>query len=227
MNELTPTAALLWEGRVAARRGPKPAMTLEQIAEAGVAIADEQGLDAVSMQAVADSLGFTKMSLYRYVAGKDELLAVMVEHAAGDPPALPARAGWRKQLGVWADALIESWLLHPWLPWATVGDRDMGPREVAWVECALRPLTRTRLTTSEQLDAVFLLFGHLRNTQSLTSAGTQPWHEPGVMAMLERHQDRYPALLGASAAKLSRDNGRAFGLACILDGIEAQHQGRG
>lgn len=223
------TTELLWEGRSAARRGPKPALSLTQIAATGVAIADAVGLEAVSMQRIADELEFTKMSLYRYVASKSELVSVMIELAVGEPPDLAkVRGGWRCHVETWAKHLTASWQDHPWLPYATIGERTMGPREIDWVECALRPLTETRLTDAEQLDAVFLLFGHLRNTQSTATAGTQPWTDPARIALVQDHAERFPALASVVTRRLRRpaDSGRAFGLARVLDGIETLHDSR-
>lgn len=220
------TTALLWEGRTPAARGPAATLSVDAIAAAGVAIADQHGIGAVSMQAVAESLGFTKMALYRHVRGKDELLAVMVEAAVEDVPELGRRRNWRAQLEAFASALADVWARHPWVPWVTRGRRQMGPREVAWVEAALQPLTRTRLTPTERLDAVFLLFGHLRNTHSLDTAGTQPWHEPALGERIRQHPEHYPALADMPADGVSADNGRSFGLARILDGIERLHESR-
>ena len=86
-------------------RGPKPALTLEAIAETAIRVADADGLDAVSMQRVAAELGFTKMALYRYLPGKSDLLALMVEHALGGPPDL-GDVTWRQGLRAWAHALL-------------------------------------------------------------------------------------------------------------------------
>ena len=58
-------------------RGPKPALTVEAIVDAAIELADSGGLEAVSMASVAKRLGFTTMSLYRYVTSKDELLQLM------------------------------------------------------------------------------------------------------------------------------------------------------
>ena len=58
-------------------------MSLEGIAQAGIEIADAEGIAAVTMERVADALGFTKMSLYRYVPGKNELVALMIDSALG------------------------------------------------------------------------------------------------------------------------------------------------
>jgi AcrR family transcriptional regulator len=61
-----------------------------------VKVADAGGISAVSMQRVASDLGYPKMSLFRYVTGKAELLAVMIEEAMGAPPDMTAVAGgWR------------------------------------------------------------------------------------------------------------------------------------
>lgn len=226
MSTESATTTLLWDGRTPAARGPAATLSIEAIAAAGVAIADEHGIGAVSMQAVAESLGFTKMALYRHVRGKDELLAVMVEAAVEEVPRLDARQPWRERITVFADALADVWRRHPWVPWVTRGRRLMGPREVAWVECALEPLVDTSLTPTERLDAVFLLFGHLRNTHSLDTAGTQPWHDPALGERLRQSAEHYPALADLSSVGASEDNGRSFGLERILDGIERLHESR-
>jgi AcrR family transcriptional regulator len=80
------------------------------------------------MQHVAAELGVTKMALYRYLSGKTDLIAVMAEEAIGDPPDLSGvPGGWRPKVVEFTRLLAESWRLHPWLPWITIGDRVMGP----------------------------------------------------------------------------------------------------
>ena len=103
----TRTVELLWGMRAASTRGPKATLNVEKIAAAAVAVADTDGIDAVSMQRVAEDLSFTKMSLYRHVAGKADLVAVMIEHAVGTPPDLHrVKGGWRPRLETrWPEAL--------------------------------------------------------------------------------------------------------------------------
>lgn len=84
---------LLWERRERPRSGPKPAHSIEQITKAAIEIADADGLAAVAMQRVASKLGFTKMALYRYVAGRSELIALMIDAALGAPPELADVSG--------------------------------------------------------------------------------------------------------------------------------------
>jgi AcrR family transcriptional regulator len=218
------TIDLLWGHRPAATRGPKPALTIDRIAGAAVAVADAEGIDAVSMQRVAESLSFTKMSLYRYVAGKSDLLAVMVEHAVGEPPDLSrVRSGWRARVERWAALLSASWDEHPWLPGATTGRRVMGPREIGWVEAGVAALEGTALTPAERFDVVVSISGNLRNTQSAGVAGTQPWHEGPHARLIGADTARFPALAGLLTARpRTPRQTRDFGLRCLLDGVAAQ-----
>ncbi|WMT39475.1 TetR/AcrR family transcriptional regulator [Paenibacillus sp. D2_2] len=73
--------ALSWGLVEPPKRGPKREMSIEKIVKAAITIADEEGLSAVSMNRIATTLGFTTMSLYRYVPGKDDLLLLMMDAA--------------------------------------------------------------------------------------------------------------------------------------------------
>src|SRR4051794_5684360 len=68
------TIELMWGAPGSPRRGPKPKITAEMIVQAAVAVADAEGLAALSMRRVADELDVAAMSLYTYVPGKAELL---------------------------------------------------------------------------------------------------------------------------------------------------------
>lgn len=240
------TLELLWGLREPPSRGPKRAMSVRQVAEAGVAIADSEGLGAISMQRVAGELNYTKMSLYRYVRSKAELLAVMTDLAVGDPPDLgPPEDGWRARLGRWARLMRATWMVHPWLPhvaeWQAspgavrpvTGDRALGPNEVAWVEAATGTLAGLGLPPQEQLDAVFLVSAHLRATQAMTTYGVLPWtlglpHEEMLERLRGEHEERFPALTELAAS--THDPGHSafeFGLARILDGLELLIRERG
>ncbi|MEQ4204330.1 TetR/AcrR family transcriptional regulator [Actinopolymorpha sp. B17G11] len=230
---------LLWGLRQPSSLGPKRALSVRQIAEAGVAIADAQGLAAISMQRVAGELDYTKMALYRYVRSKAELLAVMTDLAIGDPPDLgPPEDGWRTRLERWARLIRATWNRHPWLPhvseWqASPGavrpvsnDRIMGPNEVAWVETATSTLSGLGMSPQEQLDAVFLVSAHLRATQAMTTYGLLPWtlglpHEEMLDRLRGGHEQRFPTLSRLAAS--THDPAHSafeFGLARILDGLE-------
>ncbi|WP_433331057.1 TetR/AcrR family transcriptional regulator [Spirillospora sp. CA-294931] len=216
-------ADLLWDGREPSSRGPKAAFSRAHVARTAMDLADAEGLQAVSMQRVASELGFTKMALYRYVSGKAELIALMIEEAVGVAPDLDAvPGGWRPRLQELARCLAEAWDLHPWLPWITVGDRIMGPRELAWTERALTALNGLGLDDHERMDAVALVFGHVRNSRSAATAGTQTWTSGTTGAIMREvvaaHADRFPSVAGLPPGAAPDAKGE-FGLHRILDGL--------
>ena len=106
-----------WGARDQPTKGPRPALSLERILAAAITVADRDGLDGVSMARVAAEVGSAPMSLYRYVATKDELLLLMVDAALGLPPEATdgaAASGWRAGLEGWGTAVYDRYLRHPW-----------------------------------------------------------------------------------------------------------------
>ncbi|MFE6051315.1 TetR/AcrR family transcriptional regulator C-terminal domain-containing protein [Kitasatospora sp. NPDC056446] len=220
------TVRLLWGPPARPTRGPKPALSLERIAAAGVEAADAEGLGAVSMQKVAGLLDFTKMSLYRYVPGKAELVALMVESALDEPPAPATGTDWRKQLFDWAHHLTRLFVRHPWLLDATNGPRVVGPKELAWLERVVAALDGHGLTGPERMDAAVLLAGHVRGiAEQSRAAGPSGSPEAALLALLgavvRENADRYPAVAAAMADPDGRDQALDFGLERILDGLAA------
>jgi AcrR family transcriptional regulator len=101
-----------------ARREPstrRPRFSREQIAAAALAIADGEGFEAVSMRRIAAMLGAGTMSLYRYIATKADLIALLDDALFAEalvPGALPA--DWREALSLVARQTRRTYLHHPW-----------------------------------------------------------------------------------------------------------------
>jgi AcrR family transcriptional regulator len=238
-----PTAFdLLWGTRDRPRRGPRPSLSLDRIVAEAISLADADGQANLSMQHLAERLGCAKMALYRYVPGKSELVALMVDAALGDPPEPPAQPPptsptgrtpasgeqrWRTVLRLWATTINARYRLHPWAIDATVGARPTGPHEMAWMETALAALAGTGLTGPERLDAVALLNGHVRSLVQVTPAGGGDLEAEiarQVGAALAANPDRYPQVLAAfsdSPQSAGRNNALDFGIDRILDGLAA------
>jgi AcrR family transcriptional regulator len=181
---LPATVAAAWGVRERPHKGPKPALSLARIVSAAVRVADAEGLDAVSMGRVAAELGAAPMSLYRHVAGKDELRTLMVDAAWGAPPdgalsdgalsdgalsdgALSDRAGagegWRAGLARWAWALRTGARRHPWVVRIPLNSLPILPNEVGWFELALACMRDTGLTEARKASVIMLLAGYVRN----------------------------------------------------------------
>ncbi|MEU8248839.1 TetR/AcrR family transcriptional regulator C-terminal domain-containing protein [Nonomuraea sp. NPDC048916] len=225
-------ADLLWGIRAEGSRGPKPMLTLDRIADAAIGIADAEGLTAVSMQRVSAELGFTKMALYRYLPGKKELVAVIVERALGEPPDLQDMT-WRAGLRAWAHALLAAHLRHPWTLEAVMLPRPVGPNELSWMEAALALLVDTGLTGAERLDIFAVLTGQVRVIahQARATSRSEDHFLTAIGDVLTKHADRFPALARtvaeATMSAAGQNQAFDFGLERILDGLQALIEGRG
>lgn len=227
---------LLWGVDVPGRRGPRPGRTIQELGAAGIRIADRDGLDAVSMKAVATELGMTTMSLYRYVAAKEQLLEVMVDVAYGPPPAEAQGGPWRGHLERWARRLAAVCVEHPWLVTVQLSTPPSTPNALAWTDSGLRAFGATVLPTHERLSSLLVVDGYVRAhvRMSLQFGLLEPTAAPdpdavqyavGVGELL--HGDRYAALVEALPS-LS-DEGEPFypselefGIRVVLDGIAAR-----
>src|SRR6516164_7520004 len=134
----------LWRHRGATvptpRRGPRPRLDLDEILRVAIAIADADGLDAVSTRTVAARFGRTAMALYPYVGDKENLLALMQDQASAMPVWRDPATNLADALQAWARALFQTYLAHPWLterPWSQA---SQGPHEQDWLERLLRIL---------------------------------------------------------------------------------------
>lgn len=237
MDDTAAAFSLLWDPQVMPRRGPRPTLTFESIAWAGIEIADREGLAGLTMHGVAQSLGVTKMALYRYVPGKAELVALMVDIGIGQPTFSDAVTDWRSELHRWSRDLFEQFRDHPWSLEATLGIRAIGPNELGWIESAVAALTGIGLKGGEVLDVAATLVGHVRNlAQQLTAmavpdsaAANGTAADPGSAMVawltLLRHgrETQYPALVAAlesATGEGAQNQALEFGLELILDGVE-------
>ena len=77
------TLALLWRADPPSRRGPRPRLDLDAVVDAAIALADDRGLPALTMRALAARLRVSAMTLYGYVPGREELVDLMLDALYG------------------------------------------------------------------------------------------------------------------------------------------------
>lgn len=124
-----------------ARPGPRQGLTVDAIVEAAIALADAEGIGAVSMRAVGERVGRSGMALYTYVPGKSELLDLMYDLAHAELPAdYDLTDGWRAAIIRWADDLWSCYLRHPWVLQVSPARPVLGPHEYLLLESAARIL---------------------------------------------------------------------------------------
>jgi AcrR family transcriptional regulator len=217
--------ALAWGVAANPQRGPRRELNIEGIVDAAVSIADADGLGAVSMASVASALGFTTMSLYRYVSAKDDLLLLMQEAGTGLPPLWIGEAdSWREGLTRWYRGILEVYATHPWLLDIPLDSEPSTPNNLAWLDAGLGVLAASPLDQQSRVAALLLLSGYSRLQGQVVRNQEGPALSAQALAELIT-PEQFPNLAPAIAAgAFSADEGRAFefGLLRILDGLEWQ-----
>ena len=145
-----------------------------KIVRAGIALADDEGLEGVSVRKLAQRLSVSTMAAYRHIGSRDEVIAAMVDVAFGPPPVLSGRSeDWSGGLRCWALAVHARYDAHPWLLDAPVRGMPTGPHRLRWLEAVLQVLAGAGLELQEQLNAALLVDGHVRTVAALKrSLGT-------------------------------------------------------
>jgi AcrR family transcriptional regulator len=226
--------ALVWERGRRPRRRPAPGE--DQIAAAAVAIADAEGLAAVTMRRLAGELGTGTTSLYRYVADKDELLERMVDSAYAEEPGSAIPTGdWRADLRAVALATLATMLRHPWLAAEQLTRPAFGPNalarmELAWAAAAglTSDATLANGALTALLDYVAGAAGRQlgeREAQRRSGLSQDQWRAtvaPYLRSVVASNKYPHLARRITDAAELSFGEQFEFGLDCLLDGISAR-----
>ncbi|MEV6875029.1 TetR/AcrR family transcriptional regulator C-terminal domain-containing protein [Amycolatopsis sp. NPDC051128] len=227
--------ALVWAKE---RRSPRrQAPSVEQIVRTAIAIADAEGLPAVSMRRVATDLGSGTASLYRYVASRDELVDLMIDEVTGaeDTGGAGLTGDWRADLAAVARQARATLLRHPWLSGALPGRPALGTNSLRRHEAALAAaaeLADDITFAASAVDAVLAyVFG--RVTQELAELQAQrrsgltkeQWQAsvgPYIRDVIE--SGKYPqfARRVIEGEERSAEEAFEFGLNCVLDGIAAR-----
>lgn len=231
---------MAWGIRDRPTKGPKRGLSLEQIVDAGVRVATEAGIGAVSMSRVASELGTSAMSLYRYVASKGELLWLMIDGAFGQMDAEePAEGTWRERLERWARIELAAYRRFPWVLRIPISGAPIMPHQLRFLEWGLRALGDTTLAEHEKLSVTLLITSFTRSFALLSAdiAAAYDAGDPlaraasgyGELIRKVTTAEEFPALhrvVNSGAFEDDDDPVDAldddfrFGLDRILDGVE-------
>ncbi|PRY37469.1 TetR/AcrR family transcriptional regulator C-terminal domain-containing protein [Umezawaea tangerina] len=231
-----PDPASVWT-----RPRPEPrrrAPGVEQFVAAALAVADAEGLAAVSMRRVAGDLGSGTASLYRYITNRDELVDLMVDAVQGENPLPESAPDWRAGLAAVAHALRATLLRHPWLAGEMTGRPSLGPNSLRRSEAALRAavaLTPDITLASQALGTVqSYVLGSVaaqladRLAEQRTGLTERQWQHsvgPYITRVLAAGEHPLLARRVHEGEDVDPDAGFAFGLDCVLDGLAARLAG--
>ncbi|GLW90590.1 TetR/AcrR family transcriptional regulator [Actinokineospora globicatena] len=237
-SDPTRSLALLWRTREPASRDGRADLSVDKIVRVAIAVADAEGVGALTMRRVSEALGVGTMSTYTYVQGKPELLDLMVDTAYGEVPALDPSGTWRDRLARVAWANWELYLAHPWLAHVETSRPVLGPNLIAKYERELTALDGTGLDDVELDSVLTLVLGHVR-TAARASADSrdlerstgltdeQWWRVQAPWLTRFSTPGRHPTAerVGTAAgtehgSAYSPEHILRFGLDRLLDGIE-------
>ncbi|MEV7798884.1 TetR family transcriptional regulator [Microbacterium foliorum] len=233
--ELPRGIALAWGVATNPQRGPKREMSVERIVDAAVELADADGIGAVSMAAVAAALGFTPMSLYRYVSAKDDLLLLMQEQATGLPPeTVRDLDGWRARLLALYTEQVLLYQRHPWMLSLPINGSPITPHSSAWLDASLEALETTPLSADERMAVALAVTGNARWCGIVQAGYTEQARGSGLgpdeVARRESElydrvitADEFPALRRAidDGVFTSPSDPFRFGIERVFDGVAA------
>ena len=150
----------IWSRPERGTRGPAPAHSRDAIVEAAIALADTEGLAAVTMRAVATALGTGAGSLYRYLSSRDDLLDLMTDRVVGELRPYP------ESDGDWLDAMLELarrqlalYRRHPWLVEVLHRTSGIGPEGLAWFDHCLGVLEPVPAGATAKFEAIAMMTG--------------------------------------------------------------------
>ena len=226
---------LLWRSGV---RTGRSGLSLDSVVAAGIALADDAGIDQLSMRKVAERLSVGAMTLYGHVPGKAELIELMVDQVFAEVAYenhTPDPADWRTGLEMVAEKNLDLLARHRWLTDVDTTRPPLGPGTTAKYDAELRPLIGTGLDDVEIDQVLTLVLDHVRSsTRQLFLAETPPaatadgdwWEQAGPLLAGLLDPARYPvaARVGQAAgeqygAPADPRGAYTFGLRTILDGV--------
>ncbi|QYN36673.1 TetR/AcrR family transcriptional regulator C-terminal domain-containing protein [Pseudonocardia sp. DSM 110487] len=206
----------------------------DEVVRAAIAVADAEGLPTLSMRRIAAELGIPTMTLYQHVAGKDELVTLMIDRAFGEEP-LPGRppADWRTALETAARVEWAAFRRHPWLaPAMSLTRPQLVPSALAYTEWVLEALDGRGLDTAAAFTVHIMLFNHVRGMAVNLESEAQAEAESGLTAdeWMDTNADTLTALaagenfphfkrIASIDFDLDLDALFELGLRCLLDGL--------
>jgi AcrR family transcriptional regulator len=207
---------------------PRETLSRERVLRTAMALADERGIQALTMRGLAGRLGVEAASLYNHVTGKDDLLAGMADLVIEEIDLPSEGTGWREAMRRRAMSARELFERHPWAA-ALIDTRMQGePSGLAYADRVLGTLLRAGLAPAVAGNVFLVLDSYIYGYERQRSILAREDGGDSTAAAQEVADaippGAFPALVQVATAYAERpfdeDAGFAFGLDLLLDGIE-------
>jgi AcrR family transcriptional regulator len=199
------------------------------VLQAAVELADERGLDELTMRKLGQRLGVEAMSLYNHVANKDDVLAGMVELVLGEIEAPTGEPDWKESIRRTATSSHAAYLRHRWACGLAMRTGGPSERRFEWMEGVLRTFREAGFSADLTHHAYHAIDSHITG-YTLWQVGMPFETREELVALAERllpliPADRYPYVLEHAEQHLAPPVPGAksefeFGLDLLLDGLE-------
>ena len=211
---------------------PRAQLTKVRVFETALGLADENGIDSVTMRKLAEELGVEAMSIYHHVANKDEVLEGIVDLVASEIELPSKGTEWRPAVELRAVSAHEALMRHPWAGMLWVSNLNPGPERLRYIEVGLAIFREGGISTELTYNAFHAVENHIVGF-TLSEANFQ--FDPEEMAQLGVEfleglpADEFPYL--AEHVKQHIDDSGydpdefTFGLKLILDSLERIRRG--
>jgi AcrR family transcriptional regulator len=193
--------------------GTREPLTKERILRTAVALADEEGVESLSMRRLAQELGVVPMALYKHVANKDEMLDGMVDVVVGeiDPP-LPD-ADWKTAIRERVLSARRALLRHPWASQVIESRTAPTPTVIEYMDSMIGILRAGGFSIDLTHHAMHAMGSRLLGFSQELFDDT-PEDPPEIQAIVAQQMaERYPHI-SEMVAGITHDDGTVVGLGC-------------
>lgn len=216
-------------GTTAVSREP---VTRDRAVQVAITLADDGGLESLSMRKLAGELGVEAMSLYYHVKSKDEILDGMVEVVVSEMALASPGAEWKSALRERADLERNVLRRHPWA--ISLMDSRTTVATLKYHDAMIGTLRGAGFSMPMVGHALSLVDGYVHGfalqeaSLPLDGAGDIGAATEGILAQQEMMSDAFPHLAEMAVTHILKPgyaygNEFEFGIRVILDGIEAAH----
>jgi AcrR family transcriptional regulator len=215
--------------RAASGRGSRVPLSKERVLRAAVLLTDEGGVASLTMRKLAETLGVEAMSLYYYVADKDEILDGMADLVFGEID-LPSReADWKAAMRQRAISARDALTRHPWAIGVMESRANPGPATLRHHDAVIGNLRQAGFSIALAAHAFSVIdsyiYGFALQTLNLPFDTSEELEKLAEAMLREMPADEYPYLTEmivdhALQPGYSYANEFEFGLDLVLDGLE-------
>ena len=209
------------------RAKPRVPLSRDRVLHAAIKLADESGIEALSMRKLGQALGVEAMSLYKHVANKDDLLDRMVDTVVAQIELPSGGADWKAAIRQSAISAHDVFLRHPWACSLMLSQAGVSPARLRWMDSVLRTLREAGFSAALTCHAYHALDSHITGFTLWEASfpAAEELRDLAATFLRELPVDEYPYLAEHVEQHLTEsshdDEGEfEFGLDLILDGLE-------